>query len=77
MPSGPRALTQVTTEELKKLLSAVHRRVVSCPLTVEALTRVGLQHRANDVLAVVRQLDERCVRTVLVAVIAERVTCSD
>ncbi len=72
MATGPKGLTSVPTDELRKLLSAVHHHVVRCPLDVGELTRIGLQHRASDLLATLRHLDERAVRTVLVVAIAER-----
>ena len=65
-------LTGVSTEALKRALSALHRGEVACPLTIEALTRVGLQHHADVLLGTLRGLDETAVRAVLVAVIAER-----
>ncbi len=72
MPTGPKGLTTVPTDDLRKLLSAVHRRVIPCPLTIEGLTRIGLQQRASELLATLRRLDEPAVRTVLVVAIAER-----
>lgn len=65
-------LTRVTTGNLKKALSALHQGHFTFPLTIEDLTRVGLQHCANDFLGVLRKADEHGVRAVLVAVIAER-----
>jgi hypothetical protein len=65
-------LTRVHTEALKRALSALHRGEVSCPLTVAELARVGLQHCAEDLLETLRDLDEKAVRAVLVAVLAER-----
>jgi hypothetical protein len=68
----PRGLTFVVTSDLEKLLSAVHRKVLDCPLAIEGLTRVGLQHTAVELMGALRGLDERAVRALLVAVIAER-----
>jgi hypothetical protein len=65
-------LTQVTTDDLRKGLSALHQGHLRFPLTIEDLTRVGLQHCANELLAVLRKVDEPGARAVLVAVIAER-----
>lgn len=65
-------LTQITTEELKKALKALHGGELTCPLTIADLTRVGLQYCANDFLEMLRNLDHDAVRAVLVAVIAER-----
>jgi len=65
-------LTRITTEDLKKALGALHKGHLRFPLTIGDLTRVGLQHCANDILAVTRNIDEEGVRAVLVSVIAER-----
>ncbi len=65
-------LKDVPTDELEKLLRAVHRKGLSLPLLPAELACVGLQHRVEDLMAVLRGLDERGVRAVLVAVIAER-----
>ena len=65
-------LVAVSTDDLKKLLRAVYRQDIEAPLTVEALARVGLQHCASDILGHLRDLDERSIRAVVVAVIAER-----
>lgn len=65
-------LTRVSTTDLKKALSALHRGHLRFPLTIEELTRFGLQHCANDLLGVLRQVDEAGARAVLVAVLAER-----
>lgn len=72
MLGAAQGLTTITSEDLKKALAALHRGQLSFPLTVETLTCVGLQHAANDLLEILRGLDERAVRAVLVAVIAER-----
>jgi len=66
-------LTTVNTEDLKKLLSALHHGHLAFPLAIENLARVGLQHRANELLKQLRELDEHGVRAVLVNVIAERI----
>jgi hypothetical protein len=72
MASHPRALTEISTDALRTLLSAVHKKVIAVPLSIGELTRIGLQYCATDLMRELRDLDERAVRTVLVAVIAER-----
>ena len=72
MLGAARGLTRVETQDLKKALAAVHRGHLLCPPTMENLARVGLQHCANELLALLRNVDEAGVRAVLVAVIAER-----
>jgi hypothetical protein len=65
-------LTDVPTKSLKRALAALHRGELRCPLTIEELTRNGLQNVATDLLSQLRHLDEQAVRAVLVAVVAER-----
>ena len=65
-------LTPIKTAELKKLLAAVHKGDIALPLDIHGLTRHGLQYCAAELLAHLRGLDERAIRAVLVAVIAER-----
>jgi hypothetical protein len=65
-------LTDVPTEDLKRTLRAVHRGELPCPITADTLACVGLQNRSAHLLSTLRDLDERAVRAVLVAVIAER-----
>ena len=72
MIGAGRGLTQVSTEALKTLLRAVLREEIAVPLTFEELTRCGLQHCASELLDTLRGLDERAVKAVLMAVLAER-----
>ena len=65
-------LTEVSTEDLRKLLRAMHHGHVTCPLTPVGLTCVGLQDAVGELLAHLRGLDRSAVHAVLVAVIAER-----
>jgi len=65
-------LTEVRTDDLKKLLGLVHRGEVIFPMDAPELARIGLQHCAIEMLATLRGLDERAVKAVVVAVIAER-----
>lgn len=66
-------LTDIPTEDLKIALSHLHKGQLDCPLTIVALTRVGLQHRAEAFLRELRGLEANAVRVVLTAVIAERI----
>lgn len=65
-------LTSIQTDDLKKALTFLHRGDLDCPPTIEGLTRVGLQHCANELMQTLRGLDRAGVRAVLVSVIAER-----
>lgn len=73
---SPRAmalgLTEVSTDDLRKLLRALHRGEVTCPLTPVGLTCIGLQDAVGDLLAHVRGLERAAVHAIVVAVIAER-----
>ncbi|EDM79726.1 hypothetical protein PPSIR1_16730 [Plesiocystis pacifica SIR-1] len=73
MPQVPLALTGVPTDDLKKLLRLVHRKEIELPITPVGLSLVGLQHRTEEFMQVLRGLDEPGVRAVLVAVTAERI----
>ena len=72
MPQLPMALTGVPTPELEQLLRHQYRGELGVPVTVAELARVGLQHRAEEIMQSLRGLDGAGVRAVLVAVIAER-----
>jgi hypothetical protein len=65
-------LTTVSTEALKTLLKGLHKGTLAPPLTIEALTRHGLQYCAAELLGHLRTLDNHGMQAVLVAVIAER-----
>jgi hypothetical protein len=68
--SGP-GLTHLTTAQLERLLKAVHREQVNCPLEATEVHLAGLSDVA-DRMDALRGLDQRAVKAVLVAVIAER-----
>ena len=68
---GSGGLKNVRTEDLKAILRAVHRGELPCPITQTGLAITGLL-RLGDDLDVLRELDERAVRAVLVAVLSER-----
>lgn len=72
MKIGAQGLVEVPESELRALLGHVYRGTLPCPLDVAGLARVGLQHRAEVILHHLRRLDAIAVRSVLVAVIAER-----
>ena len=65
------ALTKVPTEDLEALLRAVHRGRVEFPLRRQGLLLLGM-NRLADHASVLQGLDERGLRAVLVAVLAER-----
>lgn len=66
-----RGLTSVSDADLEQLLRLLHRGQLTFPLDRPGLTAAGL-FRLGDELEALRGLDERAVRAVLVAVLAER-----
>lgn len=68
---GDRGLVAVATTDLVAVLRAVHRGDLPCPITPIGLAQAGLL-RLGDELGLLHGLDERAVRAVLVAVLAER-----
>ncbi|MEM6791812.1 MAG: hypothetical protein AAGA56_04235 [Myxococcota bacterium] len=66
-------LTHLDDKQLQRLLTAVHRGRVDCPLRPDQLMMAGLSD-VYDRVAFLRGLDRAAVQAVLVAVIAERRT---
>ena len=64
-------LTALREDELKTLLRYLHRGEIEVPITIETLTRIGLQHRHDVVMGALRGLNEAGVRAVLVCVLAQ------
>ena len=67
-----KGLTDLSTKELKKLLSHVYKNELECPVNVERIARVGFQYKQEQLTAALRNLDAESVRCVLVCVLAER-----
>ncbi len=68
---GAVGLTELDLVDLKRLLSALHKGELECPIRPPQLHVTGLSYLVDRV-AFLEGLDERGVRAVLVAVIAER-----
>lgn len=68
---GSGGLRNVRTNDLKRLLTAVHREELPCPITQTGLATTGLLRLADDI-DLLRELDIRGVKAVLIAVIHER-----
>jgi hypothetical protein len=64
-------LTALTTTDLERLLRALHRGMLRVPVGPAELHMAGLSYLVDKV-DFFRGLDERAVRAVLVAVLAER-----
>lgn len=67
-----KALTELTTEDLKRLLKRVHDGTLECPADQRTLHRAGLSYLVDRV-DFLQGLDEKATRAVLVAVLAERI----
>lgn len=65
-------LTDLSTDELKKLLGHLHRGELPCPMRADTLACVGFQSRSEAILGALRNLDASAARAVLVSVLAER-----
>ena len=66
-------LTRVPLPTLQRLLEALDRRRIECPLSAAELTDVGASLFAEDVMAALHGLDSAGARVTLAVAIAERV----
>ena len=71
MLNSAQGLKSVRTQDLKAILSLVHNGSLACPITQIGLAENGLLRLGED-LGHLNGLEERAVRAVLVAVLAER-----
>ena len=65
------ALTSLTLQDLERLLKAVYREQLPCPIDTKALHVAGLSY-LMDKVDFLQGMPVESVRAVLVAVIAER-----
>ncbi|MBA2320617.1 MAG: hypothetical protein H0V89_05615 [Deltaproteobacteria bacterium] len=68
---GTGGLRPVATQDLRRLLSLVHRGELACPIDRIGLAINGLL-RLGDDLGLLAGLDAKATKAVLVAVVAER-----
>jgi len=73
VPGMSLGLTEVSTDDLKRAFSLLHRGDLDVPVSPWGLARVGLQHCQNPLLTHLRGLDAVGVRAVLTCVLAERI----
>ncbi len=66
-------LTELTTEELKKLLQLVYRDQVEFPLNAQRIACIGFQYKHLELINAFRGLGRDGVRAILVCVLAERI----
>jgi len=71
MAWGGVGLSELELVDLERLLSRLHAGTLSCPVGPKELHLAGLSYLVDRV-GFLSGLDERAVRAVLVAVIAER-----
>lgn len=71
MRIGGEGLAHLSEQDLRNLLKAVHDGTLKCPVSQQTLVTAGLSYLIDKVDHL-SGLDERAVRSVLVAVIAER-----
>ena len=67
-----KGLTNLSTPELKKLLSHLYKGELQCPLTPERIACVGFQYKQEELLGCLRNLDKEALRVIIVCVLAER-----
>jgi hypothetical protein len=72
MQTSPQGLTNMTTEELKKLLRLIYNNEVTFPLNIQRITCIGFQYKHSVLMKALRDLDESAARAVIVCVLAER-----
>ncbi len=64
-------LAHLSEKDLKRLLSALHKQELACPVNFKSLAMTGLSY-LQDKIDFLQGLDEPAVRAVLIAVLAER-----
>lgn len=65
-------LVEVSEDELKRLLRAVHHEEIATPLVAVELACIGLGHRVEVIMEALRGLDSAAIRAIVVCVLAER-----
>ncbi len=69
-------LTGLKTEELKRLLSLLHKGQLILPFSAHSIACAGFQYKQTELMAAFRGVEESGVRAVLVCVLAERLANS-
>lgn len=73
IPGHDLGLTGVSTDDLRRALTLLHRGDLDTPVSPWGLARVGLQACQEPLLQHLRGLDAAAVRAVLTCVLGERV----
>lgn len=71
MASTPRGLTRVPSDELKRLLKALHRNLLRTPITRSGLIEAAFGHLEAELDAMVGR-DQGSAQALIVCVLAER-----
>ena len=71
-PLEPSRVTDLTTEELKRLLKLIVNGEMELPLNAVRIACVGFQHRHEALMNSLRGLDSSAIRALLIAVLHER-----
>ena len=72
MKQKPAGLTQMSTEELKKLLRLMYKEQIDFPLDARRIACAGFQYRHQVLIDALRGLDQHAARAVVICVLAER-----
>ena len=72
MKRKPDGLTQMSTDELKKLLRLIYKEQIEFPLDAQRIACAGFQYRHQVLIDALRGLDRHAARAVVVCVLAER-----
>ena len=72
MRSKPKGLTEMTTEELRKLLRLIYRKEIQFPLNAQRIACSGFQYKHQVLIDALRDLDLKAAQAVIVCVLAER-----
>ena len=72
MKISPDGLTDLSTEELKKLLRLIYKEEATFPLNAQRIACIGFQYKHSVLMNALRGLDANAARAVIVSVLAER-----
>ena len=71
-PLQPSRISDLSSEELKRLLKLTIDNEIEVPLNAVRIACIGFQHRHEALMNSLRDLDTHAIRAVLVAVLHER-----
>ena len=71
-PLEPSKITDLSADELKRLLKLIINNEVELPLNAVRIACIGFQHRHEALMNSLRNLESNAIRAVLVTVLHER-----